>query len=222
VTARREGFGPRIPGSVDVTGLIRSFGDRRVLEGIDLHVSSGSVTMLLGQNGSGKTTLLRILAGVLDADEGAVSVAGTPPRRGLSAFVPSGDRMLNWRLTGAQNLAFFSRLAGARGEEIDRDLARVASALDAAELLNRRVGECSMGQRRRLMIAVGFLSAAPVVLLDEPDADLDDDGREAVDALCRGWADAGGVVLFASPTAGTRPATNAIVQLRDGRLEPWV
>jgi ABC-type multidrug transport system ATPase subunit len=175
--------------------------------------------MLLGQNGSGKTTLLRILAGVLDADGGAVSLAGSPPRRGLSAFVPSGDRMLNWRLTGAQNLAFFSRLAGSRGREIDRDLARVASALDAAALLKRRVGECSMGQRRRLMIAVGFLSAAPVVLLDEPDADLDDDGREAVDALCRAWADSGGVVLFASPTDVSGPASDAVVRLQDGRLE---
>lgn len=184
-----------------------------------MHIGSGSVTMVLGQNGSGKTTLLRILAGVLEADRGVVSVAGRAPRQGLSAFVPSGDRMLNWRLTGAQNLAFFSRLAGSRGREIGWNLARVATALDAETLLERRVGECSMGQRRRLMIAVGFLSAAPVVLLDEPDADLDDEGCEAVDALCRSWADAGGVVVFACPNTGSGLASDTVIRLRGGRLE---
>ena len=98
-------------------------------------------------------------------------------------------------------------------------VSRVASAVDAEPLLERRVGECSMGQRRRLMIAVGFLSAAPVVLLDEPDADLDDEGRSAVDGVCRSWAEGGGVVVFASPNAVSAIASDTVMRLRDGHLE---
>ncbi len=210
---------PRSAGSVSVAGLVRRFGDHAVLDAVDLEVASGSVAMVLGDNGSGKSTLLRILAGVLDADEGRVSVAGAPPRCGLSSFVPAGDRMLHWRLTGAQNLGFFARLAGAGGPRLDADVRLAAAALDAEELLQRKVGECSMGQRRRLMLAVGFLARAPVVLLDEPDADLDDDGRDAVEAACRSWADHGGVVVFASPTADNGLRADALARLTNGRIE---
>jgi ABC-type multidrug transport system ATPase subunit len=174
---------------------------------------------VVGDNGSGKTTLLRILAGVLDADAGLVSVADAPPRHGLSSFVPSGDRMLHWRLTGAQNLGFFARLGGAGGPSLQADVRLAAAALDAEDLLQRHVGECSMGQRRRLMLAVGFLARAPVVLLDEPDADLDDDGRAAVEAACRSWADHGGVVVSATPTADSGLRADALARLTAGRIE---
>ena len=210
---------PRSAGSVSVVGLVRRFGDHAVLDAVDLDVASGSVAMVLGDNGSGKSTLLRILAGVLDADAGRVSVAGEPPRRGLSSFVPSGDRMLHWRLTGAQNLGFFARLAGTGGPRLEADVRLAAAALDAEDLLQRRVGECSMGQRRRLMLAVGFLARAPVVLLDEPDADLDDDGRGAVEAACRSWADHGGVVVFASPRSDNGLRADALARLTAGRIE---
>ncbi|MBA3691706.1 MAG: ABC transporter ATP-binding protein [Actinobacteria bacterium] len=204
---------------MSVAGLVRRFGDHTVLDGVDLDVVSGSVAMVLGDNGSGKSTLLRILAGVLDADAGRVSVAGAPPRHGLSSFVPAGDRMLHWRLTGAQNLGFFARLAGAAGPRLEADVRFAAAALDAEDLLQRKVGECSMGQRRRLMLAVGFLARAPVVLLDEPDADLDEDGRDAVEAACRSWADHGGVVVFASPTADNGLRADALSRLTAGRIE---
>jgi ABC-2 type transport system ATP-binding protein len=210
---------PRSAGSVSVTGLVRRFGDHTVLDDVDLEVASGSVAMVVGDNGSGKTTLLRILAGVLDADAGLVSVAGAPPRRGLSSFVPSGDRMLHWRLTGAQNLGFFARLGGAGGPSLQADVRLAAAALDAEDLLQRHVGECSMGQRRRLMLAVGFLARAPVVLLDEPEADLDDEGRAAVEAACRSWADHGGVVVSATPSADSGLRADALARLTAGRIE---
>jgi ABC-2 type transport system ATP-binding protein len=211
-------FGPRTAGSVTMTGVARSFGDRRVLDGVDLHLGSGEVAMILGENGSGKTTLLRILAGVLDVDAGEVALAGSSPGTGMSSFVPSGDRMLNWRLTGSRNLTFFARLAGLPEATIPERLADTAGLLDAQDLLERPVGQCSMGQRRRLMLAVGFLSSAPVVVLDEPDADLDDPGRAAVDRVCRSWAEAGGVVVYATPNAGSGPAAQVRRALRDGVL----
>ncbi len=214
-----DAFAPRSEGSVSVAGLVRRFGERGVLEAVDLDVSPGNVAVVLGDNGSGKTTLLRILAGVLDPDAGRVEVAGAPPRRGRSSFVPSGDRMLHWRLTGAQNLGFFARLAGLGGAALDAGVRRAAAALDAEDLLQRKVGECSMGQRRRLMLAVGFLAGAPVVLLDEPDADLDDDGRAAVESACRSWADRGGVVVFTSPTAEHAPRADVAARLSAGRIE---
>ena len=212
-------IGPTRHGSVSVRRVSRGYGDRRVLEAVDLEVPPGGIARVMGANGSGKTTLLRILAGVLEPDAGHVEIAGTRPGNGSSSFVPSGDRMLHWRLTGDQNLAFFARLRGVPESEVASHVRSCAGAVDAGDLLHRPVGECSMGQRRRLMLAVAFLGAPPVLLLDEPSADLDDIGRAAVDRSCHGWAEAGGVIVYATPNDTDEPSADLAWHLRDGTIE---
>lgn len=212
------GFGPSGSGSVEIAGLSRSFVGEGVLDGVSLDIREG-VTALIGANGSGKTTLLRILAGVLDPDRGTVRVAGRPPGRGLAGFAPAGDRMLNWRLTGGENLAFFARLKGVPRGLLDRAIGAAADAADAGDLVSKIVGRCSTGQRRRLMLAVALVGSPPVVLLDEPYADLDERGIAAVDVLASRWANAGGLILYAAPKAEDGPPAGIVVRLVDGRAE---
>ncbi len=211
--------GPQLPGSVSMRRVSRAFGDRRVLDAVDLELPAGGIARVMGANGSGKTTLLRILAGGLEAGGGDVEVAGARPGEGRSSFVPSGDRMLHWRLTGEQNLAFFARLRGVPESDVGAHVRRCAEVVDGGDLLGRPVGECSMGQRRRLMLAVAFLGAPPVLLLDEPDSDLDDIGRAAIDRSCQGWAEAGGAVVYATPNDTGGPRADRAWHLRNGTLE---
>ena len=206
--------GPSAPGSVDVRGVSRRFGSLEVLRDVSLELGPGTLAGLIGANGSGKTTLLRILAGVLAPDSGEVRVAGAPPGRGLSGFAPPGDRGLYWRLTGRQNLEFFARL----GRRSPRDTAWVAEALGATELLGKRMGTASTGQRRRLAIARAFAGAAPVVLIDEPYADLDEAGCAGVDEVCRRWCEDGGVVVYAAPAAGEGPEPGVRVSIEGGAI----
>jgi ABC-type multidrug transport system ATPase subunit len=213
-----EPFGPRAPGDLSVVDLVRSYRDLKVLKGLTLHVPQGTVAAVIGANGSGKTTLLRTLAGSLDPSAGDVRVLGGPTGHGHATFVPAGDRMLNWRLSAEQNLSFFARLAGFTKAERPGRIHAAAAALDADDLLDRPVGTCSTGQRRRIMLAVGVLPAAPVLLLDEPFADLDDAGRAVVAGVCHGWARAGGVVLYATPSEGDGPLADARMHLVDGRI----
>lgn len=210
---------PRGVGEVEVGELRRSFRGQKVLDGASLHVDAGSVAALAGPNGSGKTTLLRILAGVLDPESGSVLVAGRAPGSGLAGFVPGGDRMLNWRLTGAQNLQFYARIAGVARASVDIAVQAAAEAADAERLLDKRAGECSTGQRRRLMVAVALVGSPPVLIFDEPFADLDEDGCAAVALVARRWAASGGSVMYAAPSRDQGPESDIVFRLQDGQVE---
>ncbi len=209
---------PRASGSVLVEGVSRSFRGHEVLREVDLRLGPGVIAAILGENGSGKTTLLRLLAGTVLPDAGTIAVCGGPPGKGASAFVPSGDRALYWRLTGRADLAFFARLSGFDPVEVARVTESAAAALGAEELLDKPIGECSTGQRRRLVFAQGLVGRAPVLLADEPFDDLDEPGRVAVSELMHSWAGAGGVVVFAAPARGDGPRADLIFELDAARL----
>jgi ABC-2 type transport system ATP-binding protein len=200
-----------------IDGVSRSFGARLVLHGVSLRVEAGQIAALVGPNGSGKTTMLRILAGVLDPSSGSVSVWGRAPGHGIAGYVPAGDRMLNWRLTGRENLRFFARIRGAAGD-VDSAVVAAAQTTGSVGLLDKRAGECSTGQRRRLILAVAFLGSPPVVLIDEPFSDLDEEGCVAVDAACRAWSTAGGLVLYAAPRRVDGPQADVVFRFAHGRF----
>ncbi|MCA1726560.1 MAG: ABC transporter ATP-binding protein [Actinobacteria bacterium] len=209
-----EPVGPSAPGGIEVRGVTRRFGSIEVLRDATLDAGPGAVVGIVGANGSGKTTLLRILAGVLAPDTGTVRVGGGAPGRGRTGFIGPGDRGLYWRLTGRQNLDFFSRLAGGGRD----DLGGIVAALGADHLLDRRMGVCSTGERRRIAIARGFAGRPPVVLVDEPYADLDEEGCAGVESLCRGWAEGGGTVVYAAPVEHEGPPADVRLTIEAGAL----
>src|SRR5207248_9047168 len=137
--------------------------------------------------------------------------------RGLAGYVVAGDRGLYWRLTTMQNMEFFAGIGGMRRAEARAFSSRVLEALGAAALSERRVEVCSTGQRRRLAVARGFVTRAPVVLVDEPYADLDEEGCAAVEGLVAQWAKAGGAVLYAAPMRDVGPPPDVVFRLAPGR-----
>lgn len=160
----------------------------RALAGVDCEVRRGTLTALVGANGSGKTTLLRILAGDLAATGGEVQVLGLHDpalaeegalrslRRRLSYL--SQDLALDPEMTGEETLQLLAVLHGvptARRRERTRER---AVALGIAEHLTRRIGAYSGGQKRRLHLAAATLHDPELLLLDEPSAGLDAEGRQ--------------------------------------------
>lgn len=210
---------PRVPGGVTLEHVSRNFGPVEVLKDVSLRIPAGTVTEIIGDNGAGKTSLLRILAGTLTPSGGEVSVAGAPPGRGLAALVPAGDRALYWRLTGRQELGFFAHITGLAPIDARTLTTAAAEALKIEHLMDRQIGTFSTGQRRRLMVARSLVGLAPLLLLDEPYADLDDNAREVVQSAVRAWTSQGGLALWTSPTAGGGPRPDSRFRLADGRLQ---
>jgi len=168
--------------------LERDYGDRTALGGVDLDLPAGSSLAVLGPNGSGKSTLLRILATLLRPSRGEVSVLGTDlpndawKLRGKVGYL-GHQPLLYEDLTGRENLEFQARLYGLPAEEA---AARIESDLDLLGMSRRadyRVSDYSAGMKQRIAVCRAVLHRPALLLLDEPDSNLDPEGRDAARAL---------------------------------------
>jgi heme exporter protein A len=163
--------------------LVKSFGSRPILKGIDLEIEQGEFVTLLGPNGAGKTTLLRILSTLARPTSGTVELAGISLKEAKSSIrsllgVISHQTFLYEDLNAYENLWFFGQLY-----EVPNLKERIAEVLKRVGLEKRaedRVRNYSRGMQQRLSIARAILHNPPVLLLDEPDTGLD---RQASDML---------------------------------------
>jgi len=182
-------------GSVlDVRGVAKAYGDVVALDGVDLEVAPGEICALLGPNGAGKTTLVSIVAGLLRADRGSVTVGGLdvatdgPGTRALLGLAPQ-ELGVYPGVSVRANLTFFGELAGLRGVDGRRRVDEVAEALELVDLLDRPARAMSGGEKRRLHTAMALLHRPPLLLLDEPTTGVDVRTRsrllETVKALAR-------------------------------------
>jgi ABC-2 type transport system ATP-binding protein len=163
---------------LQIEGLRKSYGKLRVLEGVDLHVAPGEVCGLIGPNGAGKTTLVSIMTGLRDADSGSVRVAGLDAasnRKAIRGIVGCAPQELGLypTISVRANMEFFGRWNGVTGRKLKTRINEVADALDIANLLERRAGDLSGGQKRRLHTALAILHAPRLLFLDEPTVGAD-------------------------------------------------
>jgi ABC-2 type transport system ATP-binding protein len=158
---------------ISVSGLVKTFGATRALDGLDLHVEAGEVHGFLGPNGSGKTTTIRVLLGLLRADAGEVRLLdGDPWRDAVElhrrlAYVP-GDVDLWPKLTGGEVIDLFARLRG------DVDPRRRGELIERFELdPTKRARTYSKGNRQKVALVAALASSAELLVLDEPTSGLD-------------------------------------------------
>jgi len=159
--------------AIDVTGLVKSFGRTRALDGLDLSVTPGEVHGFLGPNGAGKTTTLRVLLGLLRADAGTARLLGGDPWRDATAlhrriaYLP-GDVTLWPNMSGGEVIDLLARLRGGLDNE-RRDVLVKRFDLD----LTRKIRAYSKGNRQKVALIAALASGAELLLLDEPTAGLD-------------------------------------------------
>jgi ABC-2 type transport system ATP-binding protein len=159
--------------AISISGLVKTFGRTRALDGLDLSVETGEVHGFLGPNGSGKTTTLRVLLGLLRADSGTVRLLGGDPWREVStlhrrlAYVP-GDVSLWPNLTGGEVIDLLGRLRGGLNPRRREDL------LERFDLDPRKKGRAySKGNRQKVALVAALASDVELLLLDEPTSGLD-------------------------------------------------
>ncbi|HZJ07601.1 MAG TPA: ATP-binding cassette domain-containing protein [Nocardioidaceae bacterium] len=185
--------------AIEIRGLAKSFGDNRVLTGVDLAVTEGTIFALLGSNGAGKTTIVKILSTLLKADGGTATVNGfdvaTQAARVRESISLTGQfAAVDEILSGSENLVLVARLRHLDnpGRIADELLARF-SLTDAG---GRRVATYSGGMRRRLDIAMSLIGSPSVIFLDEPTTGLDPEARLEVWRSVKELADGGTMVLL--------------------------
>jgi ABC-2 type transport system ATP-binding protein len=186
--------------AVAVTGLRKSFGDKLVLDGIDLDVAAGTIFALLGPNGAGKTTTVHILSTLIAPDGGDACIGGhdllTEPdavRRmiGVTGQFSALDRLL----TGEENLHLMADLWHLERSEGRRRVAELLDRFDLVEAAAQPASTYSGGMQRRLDLAMTLLGEPRIIFLDEPTTGLDPRGRNSMWNMIRELV-ADGVTIF--------------------------
>ncbi len=208
--------------AIACAALRRDYGDRPALDGVGFELAAGETLVVLGPNGAGKTTLLRILATLLRPTGGEVRVLGfalpkeTWKLRGRIGYL--GHEPLLYRdLSGRENLRFHARLHGLAGAAAEE---RIEAVLVAAGMDRRgddRVADLSAGMRQRLAIGRCVLHRPELLLLDEPDSNLDAEGREAARELIGPDSGATRVVVTHDPERFL-PEADQVLRLGIGEM----
>src|SRR3954468_14367809 len=208
----QEKAGPAIA----VAGLRRDYGDRPALDGVGFELAAGESLVVLGPNGAGKTTLLRVLATLLRPSGGGGRGAGRPPPsgawklRGRIGYL--GHEPLLYRdLSGRENLRFQARLHGIERSAAEARIEELLRAVGMERRADERVAELSAGMRQRLSICRCVLHEPELLLLDEPDSNLDAEGRELARGLIGPGAEHARVVVTHDPERALPDADRALV-----------
>jgi ABC-2 type transport system ATP-binding protein len=187
--------------AIEASGLVKSFGETKAVDGVDLAVRAGSVYGVLGPNGAGKTTTIRMLATLLRPDAGTARVLGhdiveeAAEVRGLVSL--TGQlASVDEDLTGRENLILIARLLGLKSAPAKARADELLEAFDIAEAAGRLVKNYSGGMRRRLDIAASIVVTPELMFLDEPTTGLDPRSRNHVWDIIRTMVAEGTTILL--------------------------
>jgi ABC-2 type transport system ATP-binding protein len=187
--------------AIEATGLVKSFGDTRAVDGVDLAVRDGSIYGVLGPNGAGKTTTIRMLATLIRPDEGSARVLGhdiVEEADAVRAAVSLTGQLasVDEDLTGRENLILLGRLLGMKHSAAKERSTELLEAFGLSEAANKLVKHFSGGMRRRLDIAASIVVTPQLMFLDEPTTGLDPRSRNQVWDIIRTLVAGGATILL--------------------------
>lgn len=192
---------------IEVESVTRAFGELRAVQEVSLSLQRGEVVGLLGANGAGKTTLIRMILGLLTPTSGRIEVMGGPVRevdRHLIGYVPQNLGLYK-DLTIAENLEFVAAAFGVKPPEGDRSLA------------GHRVGDISLGLRRRTAFAAAICHDPSILILDEPTSGVGPLGRAGLWEMIHESAEGGAGVLVTTHHMEEAEECDRVVVLSAGR-----
>jgi ABC-2 type transport system ATP-binding protein len=166
------------PLAVEAHGLVKTFGDQRAVDGLDLEVTAGTVYGVLGPNGAGKTTTIRMLATLLRLDGGTARIFGhdvaAEPQVVRQLIGVTGQyASVDETLSATENLTVFARLLGYSGAAAKKKAADLLEEFALTDAAKKPLQNFSGGMRRRLDLAASLLASPPLIFLDEPTTGLD-------------------------------------------------
>ena len=203
---------------LSATDLRYVVGDRTILDGISVQAPSGRVLAVRGPSGSGKSSLLTMLGGLVAPSAGTVTLDGAVVTPGSDAlrrrfgFVPQGYGLVA-TLTARENVAVVLQAARVPRAQVRSRTQAALESVGLAPVADHLVDDLSGGQQQRVAVARALVTAADVVLADEPTAELDADNRELVVSLLLERARAGGVVVIASHDPDVVDACDDVLDL---------
>jgi len=189
--------------AVETHGLVRTFGSKRAVDGIDLKVPAGSFYGFLGPNGAGKSTTIKCLTGLLRPSGGQIKILGLDPEvdpveiKRRVGVVPE-DLALFERLTAAETLNFVGQVYGMAAETLKARSTDLLSLMELTDAASTLVADFSHGMKKKLSLAAALLPAPRLLFLDEPFEGIDAVASRQIKDLLHSFIGRGGTVFLTS------------------------
>ncbi|MCZ4097628.1 ATP-binding cassette domain-containing protein [Streptomyces sp. H39-C1] len=219
-----SGDGQKPPAAVSAVGLRKSYGDKLVLDGIDLRIPAGTVFALLGPNGAGKTTAVKILSTLITADGGQAQVGGhdlaADPQAVRAAIGVTGQfSAVDGLITGEENMLLMADLHHLPKQEGRRVAAELLERFDLVEAAKKPASTYSGGMKRRLDIAMTLVGNPRIIFLDEPTTGLDPRSRHNMWGIIRELVSDGVTVFLTTQYLDEADElADRIAVLNDGKI----
>ncbi|MFJ4254452.1 ABC transporter ATP-binding protein [Microbacterium sp. NPDC090003] len=187
-------------GKLELHGITKSYGSRRVLDDVSFDVSPGRLTGFVGGNGAGKTTTMRIVLGLLSSDSGTVTLDGAPvtgDNRRNFGYMPE-ERGLYPKMKVLEQIVYLARLHGFGKADATTRATAILTDLGLGERLNDTIESLSLGNQQRAQIAAALVHDPKVLILDEPFSGLDPLAVDVVASTLQATAAQGASILFSS------------------------
>lgn len=183
--------------------LTKTYGDKKAVDDLNLHISAGEIYGFIGHNGAGKTTTLKAVAGILQPDEGEILIEGKSVltdalacKRNM-AYIPDNPDMYEY-MTGIKYLNFIADVFGVSAKDRQERISRYAGVFELTEDLAQPIAAYSHGMKQKLAIISAWLHQPSVILMDEPFVGLDPKASHLLKGMMRDFCDEGGAIFFST------------------------
>ena len=181
----------------------KSYGDKKAVDDLSLHIRPGEIYGFIGHNGAGKTTTLKSVAGIMQFDQGEILVDGVSMKRDplgckkKLAYIPDNPDLYDF-MTGVQYLKFVGDVFGVSAKEREARMKELGDAFELTADLNQSIGAYSHGMKQKLAIISAWLHQPELILMDEPFVGLDPKAAHTLKGMMRQVCDRGGAIFFST------------------------
>ncbi len=186
-----------------IEGLTKSYGNKKAVDDLTLHIQHGEIYGFIGHNGAGKTTTLKSVVGILDFDEGDILIDGKSIRKSaveckrLIAYIPDNPDLYDF-MSGIKYLNFVADIFGVSSDERQERIRKYADAFELTKDLAQPISSYSHGMKQKLAVISAWLHSPKLIVMDEPFVGLDPKAAFTLKEMMREHCDKGGAIFFST------------------------
>ncbi len=204
--------------------LTKTYGDKRAVDDLTLHIAPGEIYGFIGHNGAGKTTTLKCIAGILRFDTGEIVIDGHRVKEApieckkRIAYIPDNPDLYDF-MTGIQFLNFIADIFGIDAGTREERIAKYAASFELTEDLAQPIAAYSHGMKQKLAMIAAWLHAPKLILMDEPFVGLDPKASHLLKTMMRAFCDEGGAIFFSTHVLEVaEKLCDKVAIIKNGRL----
>ena len=209
---------------LDIKNLTKTYGDKKAVDSLSLHIAPGEIYGFIGHNGAGKTTTLKSVAGILQFDEGEIKIGGVSVKekplecKKMLAYIPDNPDIYEF-MTGIKYLNFVADIFGVGAKEREERIRKYADLFELTKDLAEPVSSYSHGMRQKLAVVSAWLHEPKLILMDEPFVGLDPKAAHTLKEMMREFCSKGNAIFFSTHVLEVaEKLCDKVAIIKNGRL----